>query len=82
MIEVEGSRYRLEGSPSGATCAKVRSKADIIADRAAVGALLLGGIRASHLAAGKRLEFRTRAIAGRVDRFFLGDVEPHSQTHF
>ncbi len=82
VIEVEGSRYRLEGSPAGAMCSKVRSRADIVADRAAVGALLLGGIRASHLAAGKRLEFRTPAIAGRVDRFFLGDVEPHSQTHF
>ena len=82
VLEVEGARYRIEGSPTGATCTKVRSKPDVTASRAEVGALLLGGVRATRLSAGGRLTFRTPSIAGRVDRFFLGDVEPHCQTHF
>jgi predicted acetyltransferase len=77
-----GVRLRIEGSPQGANVRRVRTRPDIVTDRATAGALVLGGVRARQLAAGRRLTARNDAALHRADLFFLGDVEPHTQTLF
>jgi predicted acetyltransferase len=82
VVDIDGTRLLIDGSPAGAAVSKVRSKPDISTDRASLGALVLGGERVIRLAAGGRLTARNAVALQRADRFFLGDVEPHSQTHF
>ncbi len=77
-----GERLRIEGSPEGATVKRVRTRPDLVTDRATAGALLLGGVRARQLVAGGRLAARNDAALARADLFFLGTVQPHCQTLF
>jgi hypothetical protein len=49
-------------------------------DHASLGALLLGGVRPSALAAGRRLESRSDAVLRRADAFFVTSPAPHCQT--
>jgi predicted acetyltransferase len=82
IIEVDGCRWAIDGSPDGATCSRVRSKPDITMDHASLGVLLLGGVRPSVLAAGRRLEFRNDEALGRADLFFPTSPLPHCQTYY
>jgi predicted acetyltransferase len=77
-----GERLRIEGSPEGATVKRVRTRPDLVTDRASAGALLLGGVRTRQLVAGGRLTARNDAALARADLFFQGDVQPHCQTLF
>ncbi|MFT4866315.1 MAG: putative acetyltransferase [Ilumatobacter sp.] len=77
-----GARWKVEGSPTGATVKKVRSKPDVVTDRASLGALYLGGVRASTLAAGQRLVARNADVLRRADHFFAADRMPHCATGF
>jgi predicted acetyltransferase len=78
----DAARLRIEGSPEGANVRRVRTKPDVVTDRATAGALLLGGVRARRLAAAGRLTARSDGALGRADLFFLGQSQPHSQTQF
>ncbi len=82
VIEVDGSRWAIEGGPDTATCRKVRTRPDLTMDHASVGALLLGGVRPSALAAGRRLDARSSETLRRADAFFLTSPTPHCQTHY
>jgi predicted acetyltransferase len=82
VVEVDGSRWRIDGGPDGATCGRVRTRADLVMDRASIGALLLGGVRPSALAAGRRLVARTTDALRRADAFFVTAPAPHCQTMF
>ena len=82
VIEVDSERWVINGGPKGATCARVRSKPDLITDIASLGALLLGGVRPSALAAGRRLEARNSEALRRGDAFFLTSPAPHCQTPY
>lgn len=82
VLEVDGVRWLVDGSPDGATCKKVRTRPDLVTDRASLGALLLGGVRPSALAAGRRLEARNNEVLRRGDAFFLTSPVPHCQTHY
>ena len=82
VIEVDGSRWAIEGGPDTATCRRVRSRPDLTMDHASVGALLLGGVRPSALAAGRRLDARNSEALRRADAFFLTSPTPHCQTHY
>jgi predicted acetyltransferase len=82
VLEVDGQRWLLDGSPDHATCKKVRSRPDLVMDQASLGALLLGGVRPSALAAGRRLHARNSDVARRGDAFFLTSPVPHCQTHY
>ena len=82
IIEVDGERWSIDGSPDGATCKKVRTRPDLVMDHAALGALLLGGVRPSALAAGRRLESRNSDALRRGDAFLLTSPVPHCQTHY
>ena len=82
VIEVDGQRWLVDGSPDAASCKKVRTRPDLVMDRAALGALLLGGVRPSALAAGRRLDARPGDTLRRADAFFLTSPVPHCQTHY
>jgi predicted acetyltransferase len=78
VVEVDGGRWRL--GAGGA--AKVRTKPDLVTDHAALGALLLGGVAPSDLAAGRRLEARSAEALRRADALFVVRPAPHTQTGF
>lgn len=82
VIEVDGSRWAIDGGPEGATCARVRSRPNLSMDHASLGALLLGGVRPSALAAGRRLDSRNDDALRRADLFFPTARLPHCQTFY
>jgi predicted acetyltransferase len=82
VIESEGQRFAIESADDGVSCRKVRSKPDLVVGAAAMGPLLMGGIRPSVLAAGRQLTARSTTVLRRADNFFLGDVLPYCQTMF
>ncbi|MEP7114697.1 MAG: sterol carrier protein domain-containing protein, partial [Ilumatobacteraceae bacterium] len=82
VIEADGERWLIDGSPDHASCKKVRTRPDLVTDRASLGALLLGGVRPSALAAGRRLEARNNDALRRGDAFFPTSPVPHCQTHY
>ncbi len=75
-------RWRISGSPEGATAERVRTKPDLVLDRATVGALGMGGVRATDLARGRRLTGRSAEVLARADRFFTVSPLPHLITSF
>ncbi|MGZ6982756.1 MAG: sterol carrier protein domain-containing protein, partial [Ilumatobacteraceae bacterium] len=82
VVDVDGDRWSIDGGPDGAACRRVRTRPDLIMDRASLGALLLGGVRPSALAAGRRLEARNLDALRRGDAFFLTSPAPHCQTMY
>lgn len=78
VIEVDGARWRL--GAGGA--AKVRTKPDLVTDQASLGALLLGGLAPSTLAAGRRLTARSPELLRRADALFVVRPAPLCQTGF
>jgi predicted acetyltransferase len=80
VVDIDGDRWAIDGGPDGASCRRVRTRPDLVTDRASVGALLLGGVRPSALAAGRRLEARSSDALRRADAFFLTAPVPHCQT--
>jgi predicted acetyltransferase len=80
VVEIDGERWAIEGGPDDARCTRVRSRPDLVMNRASLGALLLGGVRPSALAAGRRLEARSHDVLRRGDAFFLTSPVPHCQT--
>jgi predicted acetyltransferase len=82
VIEVDGDRWVIEGGPDDATCRKARTRPDLVMDRAALGAMFLGGVRPSALAAGRRLTARDNDVLRRADCFFVTSPVPHCQTHY
>jgi len=75
-------RYEVDGGPAGATATRTRRRADLVLDRAALGAISLGGTRPSVLARASRLREGTSGALRRADAFFLADRLPHSQNMF
>jgi predicted acetyltransferase len=82
VVEVDGKRWSFDGSPEGGEVKAVRSKPDLVMQMSALGALVLGGVRPSALAVGRRLTARNDDVLRRADRFFLGDRDPASTTMF
>lgn len=82
VIEADGARWVIDGGPEGATCKRVKSRPDLTMDHATLGALLLGGVRASTLAAGRRLQARDEDVLRRADNFFTTSRAPHCQTNY
>jgi predicted acetyltransferase len=82
VVEADGARWAIDGGPEGATCSRVRSRPDLSVDHASLGAMLLGGVRASALVAGRRAEARNDEALRRADVFFLTSPAPHCQTNY
>jgi predicted acetyltransferase len=81
VLEVAGRRWRIEGGPEGADVRAVRSRPDLVADAAALGPLLYGGVRATWLAGGGRIDGSPNALA-RADALFDWAPAPHCQTAY
>jgi predicted acetyltransferase len=78
VVEVDGARWRI----GAGGVALVRSRPDVVTDEAGLGALLLGGVAPTTLAAGRRLEPRSGEALRRADALFLTHPAPYSQTDF
>ena len=78
----QGKRFAIEGGPDGGSCRAVRTKPDLTLTHAALGALLYGGVRASGLAAGRRLTARNADVLRRADLFFTTSQAPLCQTMY
>jgi predicted acetyltransferase len=75
-------RWRIEGGPDGATCARTDREPDLAISAADLGALYLGGVAASTLAAAGRIGERIDGAVRRADRFFGIQPSPWCTTHF
>lgn len=82
VVEIDGSRWAVDGGPDGASCKRVRTRPDLTMDQATIGAVLFGGVRPSLLCAGRRLEARDAAVLRRADAFFVTAPMPHCQTMY
>lgn len=81
VVEADGTRWAIDGGPDGGNCRRVRSKPDLVADHAALGSLLFGGVSASQLAAGRRLRGTADALR-RADAFFHASPAPFGATFY
>jgi len=82
LVPENDGRFRLDGGPSGADCARTTFEPDVVLDVAALGAVYLGGVRFSTLGrAGRIREARPGALA-RADAMFTSDLAPWCSTHF
>lgn len=77
-----GGRFRLDGGPDGACCSPTTDAADLALDVADLGALYLGGVAASTLAAARRVTEHTPGALARADALFASRPLPFSDTHF
>jgi predicted acetyltransferase len=66
----EGPRLELDADPDGATVRRSRRRADLTVTSGALGALLMGGVRATVLCRGGRIDEHTQGAARRADRLF------------
>lgn len=77
-----GGRWLVEGGPSGATCARTDREPDLALGAPELGAIYLGGVPVSTLAAAGRVRELTSGAVARADRFFVAHPSPWCTTHF
>lgn len=86
VVEVElgddTERLRIDGDPTGAEVKKVRSRPDLRMNRAALGAIYLGGVRPSTLARAGKVEAKNDDVLRRADAFVMAERLPHCLTGF
>jgi predicted acetyltransferase len=75
-------RFELEGGPDGAEARRTTAEPDLVLDVAELGALLLGGVRASTLARAGLVHERTAGALAVADAMFDVDPLPFSMTDF
>jgi predicted acetyltransferase len=75
-------RWRLEGSPDGATCVRTDAAADLTLSASELGAVFLGGTRLSALAAARRVDEHTTRAVARTDAMLATARAPWCQTFF
>jgi predicted acetyltransferase len=68
-------RYQLRGGPDGAECGRVERRAEVSLDVAALGAVVLGGVRLGDLVRAGRVRGEP-AVLTRLDRALLADRLP------
>jgi predicted acetyltransferase len=79
VVEVDGTRWAVEGGPSGGSCAAVQTPADLVTSHAWFSSLLYGGALPSALVAGRRMTARDTDVLARADLFFTTSLAPHCQ---
>ena len=82
VVEVDGKRWAIDGSPDEASCRPVRTRADLVTSHAWFSALLYGGVLPSALVAGRRMTARNDDVLRRADLFFPTSLLPHCQTQY
>lgn len=81
VVEVDGTRWAIDGSPEDASCTRVRTRPDLVTDHSTLGTLLFGTLRPSALAAARRVTARSPEALRRADAFFATGLLPHHQTY-
>jgi predicted acetyltransferase len=79
---VNSGRWLVDGGPDGATCARTDRDADLRVSAADLGALYLGAVAVSTLAAAGRVHELRAGATARGDRMFLAHPSPWCTTHF
>ena len=74
--------WLVDGGPDGATCTRTDRAADLTLSAADLGALFLGGVPVSTLAAAGRVRELTPGVIARGDKFLLTHPSPWCTTHF
>jgi predicted acetyltransferase len=74
--------WLVDGGPHGATCTRTDRAADLALSAPDLGALYLGGVPVSTLAAAGRVRELTTGAVARGDRAFLAHPSPWCTTHF
>jgi predicted acetyltransferase len=74
--------WLIDGGPDGATCVRTDRAPDLALSAADLGALALGGVPVSTLAAAGRVRELTSGAIARGDRLFLTHPSPWCTTHF
>jgi predicted acetyltransferase len=85
VLDVEGAgRFALETSAGAGSCREATSgeRVDLSLSIADLGALYLGGVKPSTLAAAGRVTERSRGALGRADAAFSSPVAPFCSTDF
>jgi predicted acetyltransferase len=82
VLDVDGTRYHLDGGPQGATCALTTDDADLEMPIASLGAAYLGGTRFHALAGAGRVHERRDGALATADAMFGIDTAPYLTTHF
>jgi predicted acetyltransferase len=75
-------RWRIEGATDGADCTPTDAEPDLTLGAPDLGAIYLGGVRVSTLAAAGRVREHTNGAVGRADAFFAEHPSPWCTTHF
>jgi predicted acetyltransferase len=76
VVEVDGVRHAV----GDGAVTRVRTRPDLVTRPDALGALLLGGVSPTRLAAGRRLQARSDDVLRRAEHLFTSPVAPLSQT--
>lgn len=82
FVAPAGGRYAVEGGPDGAECRPTREEPDLALGLTELGALYLGGVRASTLAASGRVQERRAGALSRADAMFASGPAPFCRTGF
>jgi predicted acetyltransferase len=75
-------RFVLDGGPDGADARRTTDEPDLVLDVAALGGILLGGVRPSALARAGLVDERTPGALAIADAMFAVDPMPFSMTDF
>jgi predicted acetyltransferase len=83
-VAVDGGsqRWKIAGSPDGAQVRSSRARPHLTTDQASLGAMLLGGVAPTTLAAGRRLVAASPDVLRRADHFFTHRPLAHCSTGF
>ncbi len=82
VLDVDGTRLAVAAGPDGAEVAVVDGGPDLVLTAADLGALLLGGVRATALVRARRAGEAAPGGAAAGDRLFATDPPPHLATGF
>jgi predicted acetyltransferase len=82
VVEVDGTRWAVEGGPDGGSCRAVDATPDLVTTHGPFSALLYGGVLPSALVAGRRMLARNPDVLARADIFFTTSLLPHCQEIF
>jgi predicted acetyltransferase len=75
-------RFVLDGGPDGADARRTTDEPDLVLDVAALGGIILGGVRPSALARAGLVDERTPGALAIADAMFAVDPMPFSMTDF
>ncbi len=82
VVEVDGTRWAIEGGPDGASCTRVRSRPDLVTSHGPFSSLLYGGVLPSAFVAGRQMSARNAGALDRADIFFTTSLAPHCQSQY